>query len=172
METSATSFGMCTGRGASVVVRRACFLLGSFFLFFLLSHFSTACFNRDSIFGLPNAGPLILTWNIASSISFCRRLLQRFFTILRALAPLSGHAVLTGRVIAASAMRGSSPKRGWYSDFDFIRWLRNHWVLVVLLVPVLIPMGMWGLMFSLMLNFIWFHSTSNLLLPVFCVEQE
>jgi len=43
---------------------------------------------------------------------FWRRLLHWFFTILRALAPLSGHALLTGRVIAVSAMRRSSPKKG------------------------------------------------------------
>lgn len=70
-------------------------LVGSFCLFLLLlSHVSTVCLTRDSIFGLPNAGPFFLTWSIASSISFCRWLLQQF-AILRALAPLLSQALLT-----------------------------------------------------------------------------
>lgn len=158
---------MLAGVGSAATEIGVLDLFGIFFLFFLLSQLCTDAIIRDAMLGLHNAGPLILTWSTASSIAFWRWFLHLFFTIFRALAPLLGHALLTGRVIAASTMRRSFPKRGFYSDLFLITWPRNHWVLVVLLLSALILEGMLGLMFSFMLNFVCCHSARSLFFLVF-----
>ena len=78
-------------------------ILESFFLPLASSNIWTALAMSGLNAVFPSAGPVILMCSIALSMSFLRQLLHLVLNSLMALAPLSGHAFLTGMHRATSA---------------------------------------------------------------------
>ena len=89
---------------------------------------------------LSTAGPLIETWRRACNMSFFNLLRSLGLTRLRALAPLSGHALETGMDRQRSAREKSRGKKWQNEGWRVIRW-RVQVVEVVAAFPSLISLG-------------------------------